>query len=260
MPVVSLANEHQQLITNVLDSGRSVRMKLDIRNTFREGPVESHNIVGEIQGSQDPEQIVLVGAHLDSWDLGTGAIDDGFGAAAVLGAANSILSSGIRPKRTIRFVLFTGEEQGLLGSKAYVRAHEREMPNTVCALVLDWGNGPITKIPVAGHEELRMPLEHLLHSTPKLNSIKVVSGFLMSTDAYAFTLAGVPGIAPFQDSPRYAMIAHSAADTLEPRLLKQDSAILAMLALSFADYPQRLGSVWSPEEAARKLFENGLTK
>jgi len=263
LPVISLANEQQQLISSIVDSGHPVRIKLDIRNTFSTVPVLSHNIVGEIRGSQHPEQIVIVGAHLDSWDLGTGAIDDGFGVAAVLGAAHSIISSGAKPKRTIRFVLFTGEEQGLLGSKAYLQAHAAEWHNIICAFALDWGNGPITKIPVAGHEELRAPFEDLFRSMPNLASIKVGSGFLMSTDAYAFTLAGIPGIAPFQDSPSYTMIGHSAADTLDkvnPQVLAQDSAILAVLALWLADHPQRLGAVWSREETAQKLSENGLTK
>lgn len=104
-------------MSDVIDSGQPVRMKLDVQNEFTPGSVPSRNIVGEIQGSQNPEQVVVVAAHLDSWDLGTGATDDGFGVAAVLGAAHSIISSGVKPKRTIRFVLFTGEEQGLLGSK-----------------------------------------------------------------------------------------------------------------------------------------------
>jgi carboxypeptidase Q len=263
IPVVSLANEQEQLISNIIDSGHPVRIKLDIQNTFSAGPVPSHNIVGEIRGSQNPEQIVIVSAHLDSWDLATGAIDDGFGVAAVLGAAHSIISSGVKPKRTIRFVLFTGEEQGLLGSKAYLQAHPGELHNVICAFALDWGNGPITKIPLAGHEELRTPLEDLFRSMADLASIKVVSGFLMSTDAYAFTLAGIPGIAPFQDSPNYSMIGHSAADTLDkvnPQVLTRDSATLALLALWLADHPHRLGSIWPAEEIDRKLSENGLTR
>ena len=263
IPVISLANEQQQLITDIIDSGHPVQIKLDIQNTFSAGPVQSQNIVGEIPGLQDPEQIVIVAAHLDSWDLGTGAIDDGFGVAAVLGAANSIISSGVKPNRTIRFVLFTGEEQGLLGSKAYVEAHAGELRNVICAFALDWGNGPITKIPVAGHEELHTPFERLFQLVPELTTIKIGSGFLMSTDAYAFTLAGIAGIAPFQDSPDYAMIGHSAADTLDkvnPKILTQDSPTLALLALWVADHPQRLGSAWSAEETAKKLSENGLTK
>lgn len=258
LPAVALADEQEQLISRMLDSGKPVRVRLDIQNDFTPGPVPSSNIVGEIPGSKNSEQTVLVGAHLDSWDLGTGAIDDGFGVAAVLGAAKSIIASGVKPKRTIRFVLFTGEEQGLLGSKAYVQMHKGELQNLICAFALDWGNGPITKLPLAGHDELRVPFEELFRSIEDVASVKVVPGFLMSTDAYAFSLVGIPGIAPFQDSPNYSLIAHSAADTLDKvdaTVLARDSAILALSALWVADYQIRIGSVWSAEETAAKLHQ-----
>ena len=112
---------------------------INVENSFSAGPVPSENIVGEIEGGVHPEQVVLVSAHLDSWDLGTGATDDGFGAAAVLGAAQALVRTGLRPARTLRFVLFTGEEEGLLGSRAYVRQHATELGNIVAVFALDWG-------------------------------------------------------------------------------------------------------------------------
>ncbi len=257
IPVVSLANEQEELISRILDSGKPVRIRLNIQNEFSYGPVQSGNIAGEIRGSKNPEQTVLVGAHLDSWDLGTGAIDDGFGVAAVLSAAKAIIDSGVKPRRTIRFVLFTGEEQGLLGSKAYVNAHSAELRNIILAFALDWGNGPITKLPLAGHEELRAAFEELFRAIADTGPpVKVVPGFLMSTDAYAFSLASIPGIAPFQDSPNYMLIGHSAADTLDKvdaGVLARNSAILAASAVWIADYPVRLGARWTAEERARKL-------
>lgn len=116
-------------------------------------------------------------------------------------------------------------------------------PEEACQQAIDDGL-IVHRAHPAGHEELRMPLGIILRSTADLASIAVGSGFLMSTDAYAFTLAGIPGIAPFQDSPQYAMIAHSAADTLdkvEIRILRYDSAVLVALALGAADCPARLG-------------------
>ena len=148
MAVLDIVEEQEALITRMLKSGVPVRMRIDVLNEFTNGACSSSNIVGEIVGSRHPEEIVLLGAHLDSWDLGTGSIDDGFGVGAVLGAAQSIVASGIRPERTIRFALFTGEEQGLLGSRAYTRAHQEELKNFVCAFILDWGSGPITKFPL----------------------------------------------------------------------------------------------------------------
>src|ERR1700674_311577 len=114
----------------VLLQNRAVSIDINVENSFSAGPVPSENIVGEIEGAVNPKKVVLVGAHLDSWDLGTGATYDGFGAAAVLGAAQALVRSGLRPARTLRFVLFTGEEEGLLGSRAYVRQHAAALGNS----------------------------------------------------------------------------------------------------------------------------------
>ena len=96
----------------LLLQNRAVRIDINVENSFSAGPFPSENIVGEIQGAVHPEKVLLVGAHLDSSDLGTGATDDGFGVAATLGAAQALVRSGLRPARTLRFVLFTGEEEG----------------------------------------------------------------------------------------------------------------------------------------------------
>jgi carboxypeptidase Q len=215
LPVLDIAEEHEALIMRVLGAGKPVLLRLDVQNEFTAGGAVSNNIVGEIHGSQHPEQVVVLGAHLDSWDLGAGSIDDGFGVAAVLGAAKSILGPHVKPKRTIRFVLFTGEEQGLLGSRAYVQMHQREINNLVCAIILDWGNGPIKKFLLGGHSELAAPFDEFSRSISDVASLGTGGGYLTYTDAYAFAFAGVPGIAAFQDSPNYAEVGHSAADTLD---------------------------------------------
>ncbi len=131
---------------SLADVNRVEKKALNVQNQFTGTAVLSGNIVGEVVGSDHPEQILVIAAHLDSWDLGTGATDDGFGVAAVLGAAKAIIASGVQPKRTLRFILFTGEEQGILGSRAYVKQHRAELPNTLAALAVDWGGGPITSI------------------------------------------------------------------------------------------------------------------
>ena len=176
LAVLDIAAEQEDLILRVLHAGKPVRVRIDVKNEFTAGPVSSSNVVAEFRGSLHPEEVVLLGAHLDSWDLGTGAIDDGFGVAAVLGAAKTIAESGVKPKRTIRFVLFTGEEQGLLGSRAYVRAHQTEMRNVVCALVLDWGNGPITNFPLAGHDEMGASFEQLFREIADVAPVQVGKG------------------------------------------------------------------------------------
>ncbi len=202
IPVLDIADEHQKLIERLLEKSAPVRLRLNVRNRFLPGPVESANVSAEIRGSEHPEQVVLLGAHLDSWDLGTGAIDDGTGVAAVLGAAEAIKLSGQIPRRTIRFVLFTGEEQGLLGSRAWVKRHAAEIPDLVCALVLDWGQGPIAALPVAGHDELKSDLAPLVDLLNGIQKFRLADDFLTFTDAYAFTLAGVPGPGFLSGFPR----------------------------------------------------------
>jgi carboxypeptidase Q len=115
IPVVDMTNEDQSQLERFLAAGKPVRMRINVQNKFTDGPVESANVVGEIVGREHPEEIVVVGAHLDSWDLSEGTTDNGTGSTSVLGAADAVVKSGVRPRRTIRFVLFTGEEQGLLG-------------------------------------------------------------------------------------------------------------------------------------------------
>src|SRR5216684_782476 len=123
IPVLSMTAEDQGQLERYLDGGLKPRARFNIQNTFTDGPVESANVVGEIRGRENPEQVFVVGAHLDSWDLSEGSTDNGTGSASVLGAADAIVRSGMKPRRTIRFVLFTGEEQGLDGSFAYIKQH-----------------------------------------------------------------------------------------------------------------------------------------
>ncbi len=119
IPTAYIAREDFTLLWRLLDSG-PVQAEVNIAGNFSGKPTEVYNTVAEIPGSEKPDEVVIIGAHLDSWDLGTGATDNGTGSTAVLEAARALKKSGVKPKRTIRFVLFTGEEQGLNGSKAYV--------------------------------------------------------------------------------------------------------------------------------------------
>ena len=256
IPVVDIAPNHQQLLARLLASRARVRMKIDVQNSFVPGPILANNVVGEIPGSEHPSEIVILGAHLDSWDLGTGSIDDGFGVAAVLGAADAILAQHIRPRRTVRIVLFTGEEQGLLGSLAYVRAHRAELKNILGAFVLDWGSGPISKLPLAGHTDLEPAFSHFAQLAADVATIQVDHSYLVFSDAYAFTLAGIPGITPFQESPNYVQVGHSGEDLLDKvdkKNLIEDTAVLAAVGFWLANYPSRLGVQWSHSQTVKAL-------
>jgi len=257
IPVVSMAAEDQQQLERFLKQGKAVHVKLDVQNRVIDGPVETANVVGEIPGSVHPEQIVVVGGHLDSWDLAQGATDDGVGVATTLGSAEAILNAKVRPKRTIRFVLFTGEEQGLLGSLAYVKMHKNEMPNHVAAIVLDNGQGPVVSFNLGGRDDLIPAVEKFAQSISAFGTFKTDDGVEFGTDVGPFVLAGLPGINLDQDSPEYKFTHHSAVDTLDkvqPDILLRNTAVMALTSYWIADRPERLATPWPPERTARMLI------
>jgi carboxypeptidase Q len=260
IPVVDMTREDESQLERYLDAGKTVRMRMNVQNSFTNGPVESANVIGEIPGREHPEEIFVAGAHLDSWDLSEGATDNGTGSSSVLAAADAILQSGVRPRRTIRFVLFTGEEQGLLGSLAYIKQHQSEMKNHLGDIVLDFGQGPIKEFQLGGRSDLLPAFEPFLRSLANIREIQVSDKVEIETDTAPFTLAGLPGINLDQNSPDYKYTYHSAADALEavkPDVLAQNATILALTAFWIADRPDRLASPWSAEKTAKMLRDKG---
>src|SRR5580693_5797498 len=173
IPVVSMTAEDQGQLERYIARGITPRVRFNVQNTFTNGPVESANVVGEIRGRENPEQILVVGGHLDSWDLAEGTTDNGSGTATVLGAASTIVRSGERPRRTIRFVLFTGEEQGLDGSFAYIKLHQAEMGNHLGNLVLDSGQGMVKGFQMGGRDDLVAVFEPFADSLVNFNKMSV---------------------------------------------------------------------------------------
>ncbi len=127
-----MVHEHYEMLYKLATTeGVNPRVSLEVSNKFTPGPVPVYNTIAEIRGTEKPEEVVICGAHIDSWDLAQGATDNGTGTTVTLEAARIIGKLGIKPKRTIRFILFSGEEQGLFGSKAYVDQHKSEMDKVV---------------------------------------------------------------------------------------------------------------------------------
>jgi len=258
IPVVSMTAEDQSQLERFTESGRNVRVRFNVQNTFTNGPVESANVVGEIRGREHPEEIVVVGGHLDSWDLSEGTTDNGTGSTSVLAAAEAIVRSGQRPRRTIRFVLFTGEEQGLLGSFAYVKQHKAELPNHLGDLVLDSGQGPVTEFQMGGRDDLVDSFRPFTKAVANIRKVEVNDKVESGTDTLPFSIAGLPGINMDQDSPEYKYTHHSASDALEavkPEVLAQNATLMAMAAYWIADRPERLASPWPPQRTAKMLSE-----
>jgi Zn-dependent M28 family amino/carboxypeptidase len=205
--------------------------------------IESANVIGDIKGSEHPEQIIIVSGHLDSWDLGTGAIDDGAGVAVSMEVANVIQKLRLKPKRTIRVIAWMNEENGSAGSKQYAKDHDKDMPNHFAVMETDSG---------AGH-----PLGLNLHTTPEVKAmLKPVAAILQESGAGMLNLvehcgadiepmekAGVPAFSPVQDSRFYFNYHHTAADTLDkivPKELAENSAVVAVAAYALANSEQPL--------------------
>jgi carboxypeptidase Q len=261
IPVVSMAAEDQQQLERYLGRGKIVRLKINVQNRVTGGPVDSANVVGEIRGTEHPEQIIVLGGHLDSWDLASGSTDNGCGTTTTLGAAEAIIKSGAKPRRTIRFVLFTGEEEGLLGSLAYTKTHQSELPNHVAAVVLDFGQGPVTGFQLGGRKDLIPPVEKFAASLAAFGELAVDDEAEFGTDTGPFILNGIPGINLNQDSPDYKYTHHSAVDTLDkvkPDILERNATVMALAGFWIADRPDRLASPWPPEQSARMLTEKHM--
>src|SRR5262249_28495738 len=157
-------------------------------------------------------EFVVVGAHLDSWDMGQGATDNGAGSIMVLEAARVLAKCGVKPKRTIRFVLFTGEEQGLLGSTAYVEKHKDEMPRTSVCLVLDGGTGKVIGMHAKDRPVVRALLEEELRGLKELGVTEFQAAPLGISDHLSFEKAGVPGLLFQQELNGYRLSLHAQTD------------------------------------------------
>jgi hypothetical protein len=243
MPQIVIGNDVYAQFQRLLRRGETVRIEADIKNTFTRDTVQAYNTVGEIRGSERPNEIVILGAHLDSWDLATGATDNGAGVIAVLEAARILKATGVRPKRTIRFVLFSGEEEGLFGSQEYVFAHERELDRIQALLVLDNGTGRITGMAVQGHDELRDLWGSMFAPIVSLGPLAVRSGIKTGTDHLAFIPYGVPGFNYDQLSRGYDQTHHSQVDDYNhtvPRDITQAATVMAVNAWQLSELPQLL--------------------
>ncbi|HEY1251522.1 MAG TPA: M20/M25/M40 family metallo-hydrolase [Thermoanaerobaculia bacterium] len=243
----------------LLDAGKALRMRLDLQNDVG-GPWQAANVVAEIKGSEHPEEIVLLGAHLDSWDLGTGALDNGVNCAMVVDVARAI-AAGPRPKRTIRFALFTGEEIGLLGSRGYVHAHRDEMSRFVAVLIHDIGDGKVTGYYTNGRPELDAPLKRILAPVAAEGADGTKDEAILGTDNFDFLLEGVPNFVADQQTERYLADYHAESDTFDKvdfALARRNAAIAAVAVLGIANAPSRLGPRQTRAEVEKVLETNKL--
>jgi carboxypeptidase Q len=260
IPQVLLAREDAERIARLLAHGEKVQMSLSMPNEI--GPtITTSNVVAELRGSELPNEIVILGAHLDSWELGTGALDDGCNAALVIDALRAIKASGVRPRRTIRFILFSGEEEGLLGSYAYVRAHQNELDNIVGELVLDEGTGPVTGFSTGGRKDVDAALGPMVQPFAQWKADQLTDDAMTGTDHYDFMIEGVPTLVANQSEANYLVNYHATSDTFDkvdfPQL-KKNEAMAAELVFELANAPSRIGPRFTRNQIEATFKETHL--
>jgi carboxypeptidase Q len=240
LPSLVVSNEDYALLARLIKADITPRLEGWVENRFGKAPVQQWNSVGEITGSRWPGQSVILGAHLDSWDLGTGVTDNGTGSMVVVEAARILAHSGLKPMRTIRFVLFGGEEQGLIGSRAYAARHAAEADSIQAVLVIDNGTGAIKGQALQGRNDLEGLWKQLLAPVASLGADSVRQAAKSGTDHLSFIPYGVPAF-NFDQLPRgYNHTHHSQSDTYDkaiPGDLKQAAAVMAVTAWELANLP-----------------------
>ncbi len=247
VPAAALSVEDAELIARLTRRGERVvvRLRMEARD---EGDARSANVIGELRGREKPEEVVVIGGHLDSWDVGQGAHDDGGGCVISMEAVNVLRRLNMIPRRTIRVVLFTNEENGLRGARAYAKQHADELPRHVAAIEADIGvfapAGYSFEIRDAEREgAVRRRLESILRLLSPLGTMKLETGH-SGADLGPMKTAGFALLGHLSDPARYFDYHHSDADTLDkvdPAELSRNVAGLATVAYILADMEERLG-------------------
>jgi len=261
IPQAVLAREDGlRLARTVAAYSGKVRLRLDMPNKIG-GPIGQENVVGEIRGYEKPDEAVILGAHLDSWELGTGALDNGCNAALVIEAARAIKATGILPRRTIRFVLFSGEEQGTVGSFEYVKAHRAELDKIRAMITFDAGIGRVTGYSLGGRRDIEAGVREVLKPLESWGANTHTYDASFGTDNFDFLLEGVPTLVANQEEANYLPNYHAASDTLDKvdiRELKLHTALAALTAWGIADRTEPLGKRLTRAELDVLVKETGL--
>jgi carboxypeptidase Q len=258
LPVLSIPAEDAAFLRRLLARG-SVKVRLDVQNSFP-GPVTERNVVADLPGS-DPSEMVLICAHFDDWDPAQGANDNGAGVAEVLEGARIFKFLGVRPKHTIRFVFFSGEEELSNGSRAYVEQHKDELEKIRAVFNIDSGVHPPAGFAIHGRLDLEAPSKNLLAPLAPLGADHVFLDADFDSDQETFIVAGLPIYSLRVEAGDYDARHHTIIDTFErvdPRMLALQTAVMAVAGYSFANADQRPGRRISPAEVLELLKRTGL--
>jgi Zn-dependent M28 family amino/carboxypeptidase len=241
IPAGAVAAEDADLMARLAAQG-PVRLHLVLTPKMLP-QAQSYNVIADLKGSEHPEQVVIVSGHLDSWDLGTGALDDGVGVGVSMEVAELLTQLRLRPRRTLRVVIWMGEETGIWGARVYGKEHAGDIANQFAAIETDLGSGHPLGINVSGDEAIPKLLQPVGEVLQPLGAGIVRSTDGTGADLIPLSVQGVPTFSPIQDMRTYFDYHHSAADTLDkidPRELRENCAVVAVLAYALASLTQDL--------------------
>ncbi len=253
IPAAALAVPDADLLARLVARGKPVRVRFRLTCGDRPDAV-SANVVGEVRGRERPEEIVVVSGHLDSWDLGTGAIDDAAGCGIAIEAARLIGASSRRPKRTVRVVLYANEENGLAGGQTYAAAHQAEMPRHVAAFEADSGGGAPLGFSWNAGPAAAATVAEIVRLLEPLHAAKARNGGAGGADVSPLLKSGIPLFGLTQDSSAYFDYHHTANDTLDKvdrKSLDRATAALAALVYAVADLPEALPLIPKAQRSRR---------
>ena len=242
LPLLVMERENAKRALRLLRTGQSLSLTATIGVEQREN-VASMNVIAEIPGSTRADEIVLFGAHIDSHDLGTGALDNGVNVTMLINIARQITRLGLQPERTIRFALWNGEEQNLTGSWKYTEQHEDELDNHIVAASFDIGSGRTTGFFTGGRGELPALLDKYLTPVSGLGPFQHADVPVVGTDNFDFMVEGVPNLIAIQSDANYASNYHAESDTfdkVDQQQVRLNSAITAAVIWGFANDSVRL--------------------
>jgi Zn-dependent M28 family amino/carboxypeptidase len=239
---LAVATEHYNRIARLLAKGEAVTMEVDVRSTFHDTDLNMFNIVAEIPGTGKADEVVMLGAHFDSWHAGTGAVDNASGSAVMMEAMRILKQSGVRLRRTVRLGLWTGEEQGLLGSRAYVRNHfadpadmklKPEHAKLAGYFNMDNGTGQYRGVYLQGNETVAPIFRAWMAPFANIGMTHLTIRNTGGTDHLAYNAVGLPGFQFIQDPVQYSSRTHHSNLDVYDQLIASDLMKNAVITAAF---------------------------
>jgi|SRR5262245_54128179 len=260
IPMLIVAREDAGRMARLLAAAQKLYVDISIPSHVG-GPITAKNVVAELRGEEKPDEFVILGAHLDSWELGTGALDNGCNAALVIDSLRAIKDSGLRPKRSIRFILFSGEEEGMVGSHAYAVAHRAELDKAAGVVILDSGIGRVTGFSVGGRKDVVDAAAKITAPLQQFGASDLTTDAEWGTDNFDFMLEGVPTMVANQEEDNYLINYHAMSDTFDKvdlQRLKKHVAEAAAVTFGLASASKRIGPRLSRAQIEQTLIETHL--